>query len=101
MLGLILGAVRETADIEALVVKYGNDIRSQALTQNANVAQISQGLYNRLSSAGVQLGNFSVEDIYEANSQGDQNTHIWLNAQQIDSYTKSQISDVSFRFHTR
>ena len=93
---LIIGSVLETADIEALVTKHGSDIRLQAKGRKS-ADDISQGLHTQLLSAGAKLKTFDVENIYEANSQGDQNVQAWLNAEQIDHNTKAQIKEVGIR----
>jgi len=95
LIGLIVGGVLETAEIEALVATHKDDIRKQA-KQNATIDDISKNLHTHLSSAGVKVNTFTVEDIYEANTQGDRNAQVWFNAEQIDDNTLSKIKEVSF-----
>jgi hypothetical protein len=94
LIDLIIGGALETADIEALAAKHGADLRLQASRQGANVDNISQALYKQLLSSGVKVAIFNVENIYEENEEGDENAKTWLNAEQIDNHTKSQIKEV-------
>jgi hypothetical protein len=94
LISLFTGSILETADLDALVVKHGAEVYAQAKNQQASSSDISKSLYGRLSSS-TNIDTFTVEDIYAANAQGDQNVQVWLNAEQMDSKTTSQIKDVS------
>lgn len=94
LIGLFTGSILETADINALVVKHSAEVCAQAKNQKVSSNDISKSLYSRLSSS-AKVDTFTVEDIYAANAQGDQNVQVWLNAEQLDSKTTSQIKDVT------
>ncbi|KAG1849193.1 hypothetical protein F4604DRAFT_94485 [Suillus subluteus] len=94
LIGLFTGSILETADIDALVVKHTDEVCTLAKEQKATTGDISKDLYGRLSSS-AQVNTFTVEDIYAANEQGDKNVQIWLNAEQIDNNTTSQIKEVT------
>jgi hypothetical protein len=94
LIGLFTGSILETADINALVVEHSAEVYAQAKNQKVSSSDISKSLYSHLSSS-AKVDTFTVEDIYAANAQGDQNVQVWLNAEQLDSKTTSQIKDVS------
>jgi hypothetical protein len=72
LIGLFTGSILETADINALVVKHSAEVYAQAKNQKVSSSDISKSLYSRLSSS-AKVDTFTVEDIYAANAQGDQN----------------------------
>ncbi|KAG1808030.1 uncharacterized protein BJ212DRAFT_717510 [Suillus subaureus] len=94
LIELFTGSILETADIDALVVKHTNEVCTLAKEQKETTGDISKSLYSRLSSS-AQVNTFTVEDIYVANEQSDKNVQIWLDAEQIDNNTTSQIKDVT------
>lgn len=89
---LIIGSVLETADIEMYVAQQGDDIRRKAIKQSAK--EISNALYIQLSSEKARVATFTVENIYEANAQGDLNAQVWFNAEELDEKTRAKIKDV-------
>ncbi|KAG1769111.1 hypothetical protein EV702DRAFT_1049782 [Suillus placidus] len=95
LLGLFTGSILEAADIDALVLKNINEVSTQAKEQEATADDISKDLYDFLSSSSAEVDTFTVDDIYAANEQGDKNVQIWLNAEQIDDNTTSQIKEVT------
>ncbi|KAG2336934.1 Dyp-type peroxidase [Suillus weaverae] len=94
LLDLCTGSILETADLDALVLENINEVSTQAKAQKATADDISKDLYSRLSPS-TQVNTFTVDDIYAANEQGDKNVQIWLNAEQIDDSTTSQIKEAT------
>jgi hypothetical protein len=72
LIGLFIGSILETADINALVVEHSAEVYAQAKNQKVSSSDISKSLYSRLSSF-AKVDTSTVEDIYAANAQGDQN----------------------------
>jgi hypothetical protein len=77
-----------------LAIKHRAEVYVQAKNHKASSSDISESLYGRLLSS-AKANTFTVEDIYTANAQGDQNVQVWLNAEKLDSKATSQIKDVS------
>lgn len=92
---MIVGRVVETCDIQRQATYFRDDVIQQA-KRNASFASISDNVSESLKQKNVQLNKFDVEDIYEADPDGDYNADVWFAAEKLDAEARQRIKTVNF-----
>ncbi len=90
---LVLGRVLEGADIRSQANEQRSFIQSQ-LQGGSGLSAVSQSLYDKLRAAKTQLYQFTVESIYIANQNADDNADAWYKATKIDSKVTDNLKKV-------